>query len=513
MSGLTDFRAKHPEYNDMSDPDLAAALHRKFYSDMPIDQFNAKLGLTSGEKPKADVPYRQEGIADTLFRLTPMGIAKDLYGVATDPMGSLRKADDSVRTLANGMTFGYADKLAGNMNGTGTEAERAKSTAARDRLGTTGLATEIVGSLALPLGAAKAGITAANIPGAVGKYGGLLLDGAAYGALDAAGHDRSIAEGAGMGGLLGLGGQAVGTGVEAAARVLKKVPKPTSLLDLQKAKDAKYAAVDNAGEAFTPEQMQALSSGMADDLSASGIDPVLNPMPYRFQQVIADKAKTPTTLRELDKIDSKIGRKLLTSTDGEDRYLGGLLRDNIQEFLDANGGSGLVNEARNANKRFRNTERVLGAADKAERRAASSGSGGNEDNAIRQNIRAILDNPRTAKFYSAEEKAAMEKVVRGTKGQNFARRIGKMSPENGGLMAALSTFGSMMNPLVAAPAAAGFVSKRIADRATKQNLDELIYLLSTGQKQPSRQFTPAQRRALQNAIRSGTVGLLGLAAQ
>lgn len=40
---LTTFRSKHPEYDDMPDADLMAALHRKFYSDMPEDEFMAKM--------------------------------------------------------------------------------------------------------------------------------------------------------------------------------------------------------------------------------------------------------------------------------------------------------------------------------------------------------------------------------------------------------------------------------------------------------------------------------------
>ncbi|ODT80969.1 MAG: hypothetical protein ABS76_14370 [Pelagibacterium sp. SCN 64-44] len=44
---LQDFRRRYPQYDDMSDPQLADALYRKFYSDMPRSQFDAQLGLTS----------------------------------------------------------------------------------------------------------------------------------------------------------------------------------------------------------------------------------------------------------------------------------------------------------------------------------------------------------------------------------------------------------------------------------------------------------------------------------
>jgi hypothetical protein len=45
-SPLTGFRAQHPEYNDLPDAVLADKLYQKFYSDMPREQFDAKMGLT-----------------------------------------------------------------------------------------------------------------------------------------------------------------------------------------------------------------------------------------------------------------------------------------------------------------------------------------------------------------------------------------------------------------------------------------------------------------------------------
>ena len=46
MSGLSDFRTSHPEYNDIPDTDLADKLHAKFYSDMPKEDLYKELGLS-----------------------------------------------------------------------------------------------------------------------------------------------------------------------------------------------------------------------------------------------------------------------------------------------------------------------------------------------------------------------------------------------------------------------------------------------------------------------------------
>jgi len=44
---IKDFRIKNPQYNDMADDQLVTALHTKYYSDIPIEQFNQKIGFQS----------------------------------------------------------------------------------------------------------------------------------------------------------------------------------------------------------------------------------------------------------------------------------------------------------------------------------------------------------------------------------------------------------------------------------------------------------------------------------
>ena len=46
---IADVRAKYPQYSDMSDIQLADALHAKYYPDMDKAQFYAKIGLKQPE--------------------------------------------------------------------------------------------------------------------------------------------------------------------------------------------------------------------------------------------------------------------------------------------------------------------------------------------------------------------------------------------------------------------------------------------------------------------------------
>ncbi len=55
---IADVRAKYPQYSDLSDDQLAGALHKKFYADMPEDQFRQKIGLgkTATQQPAKPEP-------------------------------------------------------------------------------------------------------------------------------------------------------------------------------------------------------------------------------------------------------------------------------------------------------------------------------------------------------------------------------------------------------------------------------------------------------------------------
>lgn len=51
MATIQDIRKQYPQYNDLSDADLAKALHGKFYSDMPFDDFSTRIGLAPDQPP------------------------------------------------------------------------------------------------------------------------------------------------------------------------------------------------------------------------------------------------------------------------------------------------------------------------------------------------------------------------------------------------------------------------------------------------------------------------------
>lgn len=61
---IAEIRKKYPQYNDLSDQQLADGLHAKYYSDIPKDQFYEKIGVSS-EMPWGD--KRKSETLDAMF--------------------------------------------------------------------------------------------------------------------------------------------------------------------------------------------------------------------------------------------------------------------------------------------------------------------------------------------------------------------------------------------------------------------------------------------------------------
>jgi hypothetical protein len=129
------------------------------------------------------------------------------------------------------------------------------------------------------------------------------------------------------------------------------------------------------------------------------------------------------------------------------------------------------------NTRLRKTDTINEALEAAKLRAGSTGSGGNIDNATRQNLRRELQNGAN---WTADEKTALERVIMGTTGQNALRQVGKLSPQGSGLMTALGVGGAMANPILGIPALVGVGAKAAADRSTSRAVDDFVRLIAGG---------------------------------
>lgn len=67
MITMKEVREKYPQYNDLTDEQLAKALHGKYYADMPYEEFSGKIGI--GNQPKTvekQNVFGKEGFANAM---------------------------------------------------------------------------------------------------------------------------------------------------------------------------------------------------------------------------------------------------------------------------------------------------------------------------------------------------------------------------------------------------------------------------------------------------------------
>lgn len=198
--------------------------------------------------------------------------AVDAYNALPWYGQAAQAADDIVRATANGLTFGFADKIAGALSGEGTEAERQRSQQAQERAGLAYNAAQMAGGLRSALSAGNAGLTliGRGAPATMTGLGGVLartgvagLEGAGYGALDALGNDTSVGMGAGLGALGGSVGNLIGEGVQAGVNAFRGQPAQN------------YVARSAQADAITPEIAQARLAELGPDAKIADLGPNL----------------------------------------------------------------------------------------------------------------------------------------------------------------------------------------------------------------------------------------------
>jgi hypothetical protein len=416
-----------------------------------------------------------------------------------------RKAVDAMSVFADAATFGLSDRLNSMASGKSLEEEQAKTRAAQERMGWGGTATQIAGSL-LPAGLVAKGVgmaakgasaAAPMISRAVSNpFAQAGATGAAYVTADQLGHDREVTPtdvAIGVGG--GVAGQkvanVVGKGVGAVAEKFKTKPQVPARSEIEAAKTAAYDAADQAGVIFTPQMMQRVHADVVKDLTDFGFHPKMQPKIAAVVDEIAEAAQNNNTLKGSEVI-RRIAQNAYVPGDKANNAMMQRILSRLDETVqnpqagdvlmgDAQAGIGALRQGREQARRGFKLDAVDEQIEKATRQTASTGSGGNINNATRQKIRALLDNPSRRRGFSPDEVAAMEAIVRGSPTENIARLVGKLSPEGNGLMQMLHIMGGVGTGGSTLPlAAAGWGAKRYADKATANKVGDLRRIIAAG---------------------------------
>jgi hypothetical protein len=75
---LDQVREKFPQYKDLSDDQLAQGLHKKYYPDMPFEDFSAKIGYKSKAEPETTYQKVEKGLRTAREAIDPYEFLKSV---------------------------------------------------------------------------------------------------------------------------------------------------------------------------------------------------------------------------------------------------------------------------------------------------------------------------------------------------------------------------------------------------------------------------------------------------
>jgi hypothetical protein len=359
----------------------------------------------------------------------------------------------------------------------------------------------IAGEMSNPIGkAAKAKIPLASyeaqtLPGKVAEKVGEFLPGAlipgsagtriasvvapAVGAVGgreivkaSGGSERAQSVGEFVGAILGGGASSM-----RAPKLGMKSAAPT-LEDLKGNVTTAYRAVDAAGIKYKPNTIDKLLDGIEADLADNKFNPARHRESATMLKELEKLRGEPLTPTQLDQMRQVVRRDVAgIKTDDADAFFGQRMIAKIDEFTDKVGGGPQLSAARAANTRYKKVEAVSDAMERAQNRAGASGGGGNIDNAIRSQMRGVLENTRNL---TPAETKALKSIVRGDKMQNIARVAGKASPTNGIVPMAANVILAKVTGGASIPISMGL--KAIADQTTVTKVERLVDLMARGGK-------------------------------
>ena len=223
---IAEIRNKYPQYNDLSDEQLAKGLYAKFYSDMPFDDFSRRIGLSRSEASQIILSGEQKAkIAanNAAYNKKHKNINRFLSGLremnVDDWLDVAGQSLQGIERVADGATlgaYGWANRrLGGNYEERKERLQRQAEQAGVGTLNTlTGAGLELGGNIAGAGGVLFKGLSQVNklgkgarLASAAGGVEGAIMGATSSDSLDEAAGRSAF--GAAGGALLGAAGYKV----------------------------------------------------------------------------------------------------------------------------------------------------------------------------------------------------------------------------------------------------------------------------------------------------------------
>lgn len=260
--------------------------------------------------------------------------------------------------------------------------------------------------------------------------------------------------------------------------------------------EQKMRAADAYGEVradpriLPQDSVDDLALGISSRMDAERINPRLQPGSSAVLDALLQDSSGPMRIEDVENLRRLTQQGLPATASPADRRLATMMTSDITDYLDNldDPVADALRTGRDAHRRASSAQAIADAESKAARRAASTGTGGNEINAMRQNLRSVLDNPRKARSFTAPELAMIGDVVSGTGGQNAMRGLSRFAPSSGGLSSMLGIGGAMASPAIALPImAATEGAKALGERSTRKSITDLLQALAPDRVLASRE--------------------------
>lgn len=446
MSGLSDFRAQHPEYNDMPDAQLSDALYKKYYSDIPRQQFDAKMGGTAAPSQQTAPQGAPSPVVDAI-RSIPTGVSKGLAGIAGLP-GDMRNlvnsgADWALQKLgADPAMIADMQKTRGRLETVPTS--EAINKAVSDPFGgyyepktTAGKYAETISSfapLALSPGSLAARAARVIVPATASETAGQATKGTPYEAPARA-----------LGAL--VGGGATGF-TERALQKSATIKAAPTLEELAKAKKVAYDAAQQNGVVISAPAWQSFAQDVKAKMAMKPFREDLHPNATSALKTVEDEAGD-VTLENADAIRQVLNDAIESASKNTNKgdlaratQIKGMLDDFLDNLKPADTLAGdasvavpILKEARALAAREYKGKTIQKLIDMATNSASSNYSASGVEQALRvqfKNLNAqFIKNPTIAKAFTPAERRAIVRVAQGGPVGNALRMLGKAAPTGG----------------------------------------------------------------------------------
>lgn len=452
---------------------------------MDLSQYtDEELMAIAGQQP--DLAAMSDAELEVMAQQKPISYEgqpaaeEDVLGVGASgvQMPTEYGAQQARRFMGQGATFGFGEELESAVTGKPVEQIRAEMAQYAKERPAAAMTGELVGAIVNPLTVAApaarpilqafAGGTLYGAGKAEGGVGNRLKEGVITGAI-------TVPFAYGL--QKGLG--AVSKSLAARAAVADEKMTAESLRTA--AKQA-YKEADLSGSLMKPSDIMNLNRrAMQRVIGDIDYESNTHPLADRALRMIERRQGTDMTFEGLEDIRQRMWKLNNQATRAGDETQANYIRNIIDEIDTTVDQIPLKSEAlrnaRHAWKQAQKASTLEEAMVKAERRAASTGSGGNVSNSYLQAVRSMLENKKTLKFFSPEEIAVMEKFVREGAGKRWQRALSKLAPNGNGLMLALHAFSAAaIDPSTLTAAGVGMAAQAASERRVRQGAQEIMDL-------------------------------------